>query len=261
MRTTTPTIELFFKISDTLLKKEVKNLADLIDFYSKMNSLASDVSSNTIIINELKTRDYNDNKKFFNSISYIIGYGKAVENNKLLFKNVKRIKLSTFFRNNNQINTTIEKYENESSNFFHGLKKSVDDYYSKEEVDQKIRIAKEEAIKEVITIMRSSQMNDEISIGPLMYKDYSIFYRGKRLVITPQMVKLCRLFMERSQKKDTFVSNEDIIECILVKGFISHTNMTKIVSRLRSVFRKLKPRIDIENNKNNGYTLVTKNIR
>lgn len=261
MKNKTPTLKYFYKISENLLKKEVRNIFDLVDFYSAMNSLASEILSNTIIINELKTRNYSDNSKFFQSISYILGYGKAVENNKLLFKKAKQIKVSTFLKNNDYSNIAIEKYRTEAVNFFNGLKKSIDNCYSKEEIDLKIKIAKEEAVREAVTIMRSSQMNEQISIGPLKYSDYSISFKDKELLLTSQMVKLCRLFMERSQEKDTLVSNEDIIECISVKGFISRINMRKTVSKLRCVFKKLKPIIYIEKNKNNGYILITKNIR
>lgn len=106
-----------------------------------------------------------------------------------------------------------------------------------------------------------TQVGDEICIGPLKYKDFSISYENVPLKLTPQLVKLCTLFIERNQNVDSFVSDNSIRDVVTVNDYISIKNIEKLVSKLRRVLKKENKHIKIQRINGQGYKLITENIR
>ena len=101
----------------------------------------------------------------------------------------------------------------------------------------------------------------EIIIGNLKYKNSLVFYNTKRLDLSPQLTRLCRLFMDKSQTSDSIVLDDTIISFISVKSLISRDNMEKLVSKLRQILKNENRHIEIERISNQGYIFVAKNIR
>jgi len=101
----------------------------------------------------------------------------------------------------------------------------------------------------------------EIKIGPLKYKNYSIFYNEKKLELDPQSVNACKLFIEKSQREDKFITDEKIIMEISGRNLISRKNMMKVVSKLRIKLKKENRNMFIKRVAGNGYTFIAKNIR
>lgn len=99
---------------------------------------------------------------------------------------------------------------------------------------------------------------DDVVLGPLTYKNGGVYYKDSLLGLTPQAVKLCKLFIETP---DEFISDDTIQEAITNKSFISTENMQKIVSKLRTTLRKENKKLDIQRVSNKGYIFIAKEIR
>ena len=101
-----------------------------------------------------------------------------------------------------------------------------------------------------------------IKIGPLEYKNRSIYYNQSQIRLSPQQVSLCRVFLETSLKEDMFISDEKIIRMIAKsEKLISIINLEKAVSKLRQILKKENRKIDIKRTDGSGYIFITKYIR
>ena len=107
-------------------------------------------------------------------------------------------------------------------------------------------------------LTRPQEDKGQIALGPLSYKNNGIYYNESILDLTPQAVKLCKLFMETP---DEYVSDERIKEALIKNDFISTESMQKIVSKLRTTLRKANRKIDIKRISNSGYKFISKEIR
>lgn len=139
---------------------------------------------------------------------------------------------------------------------FHRYYKTLYDYKSQ----------KADAIKKMVQNKQQqatsqNESNKEmvgLVLGPLSYKNNSIYYNDNILDLTPQAVKLCKLFMKNP---DVYVSDNAIQETISTGGFVSHQNMQKVISKLRTALRKAKCNIEIKRLDNSGYKFITQKIR
>jgi len=257
----------FYRVASDLLKLKIKTIEDVKKFYIGVNDLASQISSNSVFINELSSPKYNDNLNLLKGINYILGYGQMAGRSGLFAKkSLKKVNLDCFLEKNPQAKSEIKNIQKKATLYFKAIKKAIDSY-SKEEVDKILENFKKEfdekleKIKEARDIKISPQAEKEFSMGPLKYKYPSIFYNDSRLELKPQLVKLCRLFMERSHKTDSFVSDDSIREAIMKEKPISLDNEQKLVSKLRRVLVGKNKLIKIKRVNNEGYTFIAQNIR
>lgn len=253
-----------------LLGMEIKGIKDVKKFYIGLNHLAAQIASNSDLINKYGSVEYGDNSKLRKGIIHILGYGQVIGESKLFKQKpptkslpVRKVNLGAFLKKNPGAKSEIKIVQKEAIIYFHTLIKGVL-HYTKEEVDKLVDDLKgkfEKEIKEIRDKKIIFPEEKEISIGLLKYKDFHVLYEEKSLKLSCQLIKLCRLFMEKSQTKDTFVSNDTISDCISAKGYISHKNMTKTVSKLRRILKKENKHLRIERVNNEGYILKAHNIR
>ncbi|MEI7810781.1 MAG: hypothetical protein WCI41_04520 [bacterium] len=108
---------------------------------------------------------------------------------------------------------------------------------------------------------QGKSFEDELKIGLLKYKDFSIFYNEKNLELPPQLVDVCKLFIENSQSRDEIVIDETIQVAISRKKIISKNSTLKVVSKLRRILKKENRGLDIKRVANTGFKFIAKNIR
>src|SRR3989344_8454876 len=245
MKKKTSDIKPFYAIANRLLRARIKNIEDIKQFYTGVNDLASQMASNPVLITELSSPKYNDNRKLFKGITYILGYGQVIGSYKDLFT-AKEVKLDVFLKKNPRIKSEIRIIQKEARIYFNTLANRV------EELEKRVEDLKKE-IKEIKDIKINSSAAEEISIGPLKYKNHSIFYGEKRLDLPPQLVRLCRLFMEKSQKQDTFVADDKLSEEAEASKRLSNKNMQKAISKLRRILKEENDRLYIKRVNKEGY--------
>lgn len=132
-------IKPFYKTANTLLKMKVDTVEDIRNFYIGINNLASEVSLNTLFINELGSVEYSDNIKLHEAINYILGYGKVIEKSNLFTKtSIKKVNLNTFLEKNPRAENQIKTIQTEAQVYFSKTKKAIDSY-SKVEVDELLK--------------------------------------------------------------------------------------------------------------------------
>lgn len=155
----------------------------------------------------------------------------------------------------------------ENYNYYSNLNKTTESYLIKKlsvleinEVFSKMQKHYEEEIGKLRSIVYKNNVAEgEIKIGPLSYKNHSVFYNSSRLEnLTPQEVKLLKLFMTRP---DEFISYNSIKEALTVSEYTTTANMQKLVSKLRRNFNKKNKKIEIKPINQTGYMFITKNLR
>ncbi len=157
----------------------------------------------------------------------------------------------------NKLNNIIEKIKEDSEE---KDGKIVKQSLEIKELKVHIDVLKKE-IEEIRDLRYIFPEEKEIIIGNLKYKNSLVFYNTKRLDLSPQLTRLCRLFMDKSQTSDSIVLDDTIISFISVKSLISRDNMEKLVSKLRQILKNENRHIEIERISNQGYIFVAKNIR
>lgn len=163
-----------------------------------------------------------------------------------------------------RIKSSIIEIKEEAKNDFKKLEKLLNKKI--EEQDSEITHLKEviNDLKEEVALVRDTVKNsveEEIVIGPLVYKNLSIYYNESILNLSPQEVRLCRVLMEASYKVSTFVSDDVIQESITTGSFVSTGNMQRVVSKLRKCLENQNKSIEIIRIHNNGYILELNKIR
>ena len=142
------------------------------------------------------------------------------------------------------------------------LSPAFDDYYGT--IYRKHKHPKEDSVpQKTIEHERQETKNtpkkeiDGVVLGPLEYKHKGIYHNDSILDLTPQAVKLCKLFIERP---DEYISDDTIKETITKNDFVSTENMQKIVSKLRKTLNKENRKIKIKRISNSGYKFIAKEI-
>ena len=142
------------------------------------------------------------------------------------------------------------------------LSPAFDDYYGT--IYRKHKHPKEDSVpQKTIEHERQETKNtpkkeiDGVVLGPLEYKHNGIYHNDSILDLTPQAVKLCKLFIERP---DEYISDDTIKETITKNDFVSTENMQKIVSKLRKTLNKENRKIKIKRISNSGYKFIAKEI-
>jgi hypothetical protein len=261
-------IKPFYEAANNLLKIKIRNFYDLTNFYVGANKLALQIYSNSSFVNDLSSGKYKDNPKLLRGVNRILGYGQMIDQLEVSWKQPpKELDPSDFLEKNPQAKKEIRASYKEAKIFFNKIKKATDSY-SREEVDRmmenrdkKIIEQLREEIKEIMKAKTSAPAEEEIKIGPLKYKYPSVFYNDSRLDLTPQLVRLCRLFMDKSRITDTYASEEAIMEAIETTRSISHKGMQKLISKLRLILKGEDRRIKIKRFSDQGYILEVNNIR
>jgi DNA-binding winged helix-turn-helix (wHTH) protein len=115
-----------------------------------------------------------------------------------------------------------------------------------------------------IDVIKKSKLNsnnllkNEISIGPLSYKNGLIYYNESLIErLDPQMRKLCYLFFIR---KNEFLSYKTIQDELSDSEYVTKENMQKVVSKVRTILKsKIKKNL-INNVNGKGYIFNSKII-
>lgn len=246
----------FYKTANNLLRIKVEKVEDVKKFYIGINKLAAQISLNASFINEFGSEKYNDNPKLLKGIIHILGYGQEVKKSKLFETSpiVKEVNLDAFLEKNPQMKRKIKSIQIKAKVYFSTLKQRVDAQ------DEEIKKIKEE-LREIKEIKTSSPEVKEISIGPLKHDGARVFYDGKPLKLTPQMIRLCGVFMKKSQDKDRMATDEELMNEAEALKHISFKNTQKLISKLRQTLQQENKYLCIKRVSNSGYTFEAGNIR
>lgn len=272
-------IKPLYKTANHLLRMEINTIEDVINFYIGVNNLASQISLNTSLIDELNSEKYRDNPSFLNRVSYILGYGQVLEDSKKFVQSllpleglkIKEIKLYPFLAKIPQMKAAINIAQKEAhrnfKNFIDSLSKEdlaclskFIDVRVEDKVKEEIDKFKEEHLSGLENTETYYPMQEEFSVGPLEYKGQSIYYEEINMDLPPQLVRLCAFFMEQSKKEDPFAQDEDIEEIVSAKKRISKENMKKLVSKLRGLLKIKNENIKIKRISKGGYIFMADNI-
>ena len=206
---------------------DIRTIADVKKFYIGVNELASEIAQNSILISELDSVKYGDDQKLIKAITYILGYGQVIGRCRDLFS-AKEIKLNAFIKKNPRFKRGAEMVQEEATMYFHTLAKRVEELERQNKEMKEEMVKKMEELRKDIQVLRDTKMlsaTEEISIGPLKYKDYSVSCHGVPMHLPPQEARLCRLFMEKSRDNDSVLSDNSIEEEVSSKTLISYKNM------------------------------------
>ncbi|HEY4514656.1 MAG: hypothetical protein A3B10_04650 [Candidatus Doudnabacteria bacterium RIFCSPLOWO2_01_FULL_44_21] len=255
-------IKPFLKTANGLIRKRIKTIEDIKGFYVGINGLAAQVVSGSAVANTIRLESNADNLKLLKGIASILAYGEAARRSPLFADaSLATLEVGAFLRTNPRIKTNERVIQKEATLYFNTLanrvKKLEDEAKISKEDHVQIEVLKEE-IRQIKEAGTSSVVEKDISVGFLGYKDRSIHYKGSRMKLAHQSVKLCRLLMENP---DAYVDDSTIGKRITNNGPLTHESIQKAVSKLRCDLREQHCKLAIEPVNKSGYKWTTANIR
>lgn len=122
-----------------------------------------------------------------------------------------------------------------------------------------------EGLKENIKIVRAakfvSSMMEDFEVGQLSSKNGLVYYGVDHVHFPRQEREICLLLMQASKERDSFVPENIVYDSIRTRKGLSHENMLKLVSNVRTTLRDRNRKIEIKTIEGEGFMMILNDIR
>ena len=247
-------IQTFLKTANRLLRKKIKTIGNMKQFYVGINSLAYQIISNPAFEFGIGSSRYDDNPKLLKAVASILAYGEIAGKTELISsKPIQTLELDPFLLRNPKIEILIPKATEKAVVYFNLYKQYIE---STEEDRKKFfnELTKNEDFKEAVaTVLKASSGDTKLVVGALEYRDSDIYFKGSRVKLTPRQIIICRLLMGTPDKH---VSDERLLDELGVDS-LECLNMQKLVSKIRPSLVEAGCRMTIKRSLRSGYKLVS----